>query len=525
MKAKLLVIFVFLFVSFFVYTKAYAVTPDPIIEYQLGPELQGVYQPKAFANCWVVSMGNANYYIGPFIPDANTQLTVVRFLSKQYPVGMGRYTQCEAPTNVSAEERAGWLMARNSNISRSKVRVYYVDGAWDQTTLTPTLTLTPNPVIAPEPTIIFTAGSSDRYYTPKKGDICWTADRYSGRIGYYRIIGANILLVTKFLTDQTPMILNTASCAQEESVSPYERAAWVLDKNRMSRTWNIIGVYYITEDGGMHTSLTDTPTATETPTVTSTVTTSVTNTITETATETYTSTPTVTSTSTPTPSRTASNTATETKTSSATVTNTATSSRTSTKTATVTNTPTATPALVPDKIVPINVSALFIPKTGDICYGQIVGGLRNSIVEFVSNFQAGIEISGGGCFTSKYYSLGQILRYLESRGIRYGYESLPKPTLTPSRTLIPTATIVRFLVIGLNTDGIKPVVIESGTVCWGAKVGSIEYKVVRFQRSLSTPISITKGGCTYGQNLSAEDVFNYLRRVFNTPLSGFVDVR
>jgi hypothetical protein len=510
-----------------VYSKVYAVTPDPIIEYQLGPELQGVYQPKAFANCWVTSMGNQNYYIGPFIPDSNTYLIVVRFLSKQYPVGMGRYTQCEAPTNVSAEERAEWLMARNSNIVRGKVKIYYVDGAWSQVTLTPTMqnnsTVTPTlqytviptytPIPAPNPTVFFqTKDGSDALdvFIPVKNTICWTWHQPTGRIGPYTIPKDKQLLVIKFLEPQGLTLVNTVACEVSESIKPEERASWSNSREPGYYPWSRIVTYYV--DGNMAVvTLTQTPSTTLTPSNTPFLT--------------ETNTSTVTFTSTPTPSRTASNTATETETSSATVTNTATSSRTSTRTATVTNTPTATPALVPDKIVPINVSALFIPKTGDICYGQIVGGLRNNIVEFVADFQAGIEISGGGCFTSKYYSLGQILRYLESRGIRYGYESLPKPTLTPSRTLIPTATIVRYLAIGLNTDGIKSVVIEAGTVCWGAKVGSIEYKVVRFQRSLSTPISITKGGCTYGQNLSAEDVFNYLRRVFNTPLSGFVDVR
>lgn len=513
MKAKLLIIFFCVFVSFFVYSKVYAVTPDPIIEYQLGPELQGVYQPKAFANCWVTSMGNQNYYIGPFIPDSNTYLIVVRFLSRQYPVGMGRYTQCEAPTNVSAEERAEWLMARNSNIVRSKVKIYYVDGAWDHVTLTPTpshsptqtntLTpsLTPTPKPAPPPTLVFYTGDSIdtlQYYAPKKNNICITWNDRIGRIGPYFLPRGRSPIVIKFLEDQSVQSMVVVWCEVATNHSPEERLSFIIKDQPCCYSWNQ-GILMYVGANMQEVTLTPTPTFTNTPSITRTAT------ETEPATETETSTATVTNT--------------------ASVTSTATSSRTSTRAATVTNTPTATPALVPDKIVPINVSALHIPKAGHICYGQVVGSLRSKVVEFAIDFQTGIEISGGGCFTSKYYSLDQILRYLESRGIRYGYESLPKPTLTPSRTLIPTATIVRYLAIGLNTDGIKSVVIEVGMVCWGAKVGNIEYKVVKFQRSLSTPLNITKGGCTYGQNLSAEDVFNYLRRVFNTPLRGFVDVQ
>jgi hypothetical protein len=247
--------------------------------------------------------------------------------------------------------------------------------------------------------------------------------------------------------------------------------------------------------------------------------------VTLTATPSNTDTPSLTCTATATYANTVTNTATSTLTPTITPTSTYTNTATSTRTATATSTATATPVLIADKIVPINVSALHIPKAGDICYGQVVGNLGNKVVEFVADFQTGIEVRGGGCFTSKYYNLGQVLRYLESKGIRLGYESLPKPSLTPTRTLIPTATIVRFLAIGLSTTGTKSVLIEANTICWGAKVGNIEYKVVKFQRSLSTPLNITKGGCTYGQNLNAEDVFNYLRRVFNTPLRGFVDVQ
>lgn len=387
-----------------------------------------------------------------------------------------------------------------------------------------------NEVVTPTPTIgnpnfVFNIGyasSSRAAYAPRKGEICkiWS-DNSSGYFGAIRPGNYNkAYLFTKFTSDSVVSLeANNVECEFSSEYSSEDRLNWYTTHQTYKATYTINNSKAVYVDGAslsivtltntVTPSITPTSTVTETPTPTSAATPNVTDTSTATATATFTSTP----------SRTASYTATETETM------TATNSRTATSTATVTETPTATPALLPDKIVPINVSALHIPKAGHICYGQVVGSLRSKVVEFVIDFQAGIEIIGGGCFTSKYYSLGQILRYLESRGIRYGYESLPKPTLTPSKTLIPTATIVRYLAIGLNTDGIKSVVIEANTVCWGAKVGNIEYKVVRFQRSLPTPISITKGGCTYGQNLSAEDVFNYLRRVFNTPLSGFVDVR
>jgi hypothetical protein len=509
------------------FTKVYATTPDPIIEYQLGAELQGVYQPKAFANCWVTSMGNANFYIGPFIPDSNTHLTVVRFLSRQSPVGMGRYAKCEAPTSVSAEQRAEWLMARDSSIVRSKVRIFYVDGVWDQVTLTvtpshsptntssPTRTntltpsLTPTPIPAPPPTLVFYTGDSIdtlQYYAPKKNNICITWNDLIGRIGPYFLPRGKSPIIIKFLEDQVTQPMVVVWCEEAPNHTPAERLSYIIADQPCCYSWNQGILMYVGTNMQVVT-LTTTPTITTTPmtTSTSTPTSTVTNTSTAIATETETST--LTSTVTSTSSRTSTRTPTRTSSS------------------TRTNTPTVTPVLAPDKVVPGNVSTLHIPKAGHICFGQVIGDVRNSLVEFVSDYSTGIEISGGGCFTKKYYSLSQVMRYIESRGVRYGYLSLPRPTLTPSKTIPPTVTIVRYLAIGMQTDGVKDVILDPGTVCWGKKVGTHEYKVVRFQKGLTTSTRIIVGGCTVGQNLSAEDVFNFLRRVYNTPLNGFVEVK
>jgi hypothetical protein len=365
---------------------------------------------------------------------------------------------------------------------------------------------TPTPTIG-NPVFGFSIGyasSSRAEYAPKNGEVCKVWDDISnGYLGAFRPqTYIKKYLFIKFTSNAiVALSSNNVECEEPSNYSSEDRMNWYTTHQTYKATYTTDNSKAVYVDGSnlAVVTLTATPSNTDTPSLTCTATATYANTVTNTATSTLT--PTITPTST--------------------YTNTA----TSTRTATATSTATATPVLIADKIVPINVSALHIPKAGDICYGQVVGNLGNKVVEFVADFQTGIEVRGGGCFTSKYYNLGQVLRYLESKGIRLGYESLPKPSLTPTRTLIPTATIVRFLAIGLSTTGTKSVLIEANTICWGAKVGNIEYKVVKFQRSLSTPLNITKGGCTYGQNLNAEDVFNYLRRVFNTPLRGFVDVQ
>ena len=534
MKTKLIVFVLSLFVFSFIYSRVFAATPDPIIEYQLGAELQGVYLPKAYSNCWVTSMGNQNYYIGPFIPDSNTHLTVVRFLSKQSPVGMGRYAKCEAPTNVSAEERAEWIMARDSSINRSKVRIYYVDGTWDQVTLTvtpshsPTYTnsptststltpsQTPTPKAAPWPTKIFYTGDSVdtiQYYAPKKNELCLTWNPYTGFIGPYSIPSGKNFLIVKFTENQTSQSMRIVWCEDASNHTPEERLSFTIQDQPCCYFWDRSVIKYIGSNM-TEVTLTSTPTVTQTPNVTVTYSPTHTETATRTSTETDTATITATVTAT----------STKTKTSTPTVTNTRTVTNSVTRTRTSTST--VTPVLAPDKIVPSNVSTLHIAKAGHICYGQVIGGTKNVIVEFVAGYSTGIEIIGGGCFTQKYYSLSQVMRYLERNGIRYSYVSLPRPALSPSRTIQPTVTIVRYLAISMRTEGsIDFLVTEPGTVCWGAKVGSEEYKVVRFQKSMTSTVRITSGGCNVGQSLSAEDVFNYLRRVKNTPLNGFMEIR
>lgn len=358
----------------------------------------------------------------------------------------------------------------------------------------PTGTSTPTAIGAPWPTIIFTTNDNDNstyFYTPQKNELCSSWNPPIGRVGQIGIPSGKGLMVVKFLEDQETIPVNVTWCEAETSITPEERVAWhILDQPGVN-FWSKSVWYYIGKDMAVVT-LTPTFEATLTPTA------SKTSTKTETPSETETSTPT------------------------------ATSTRTSTRTTTSTrtSTPTVTPVLAPDKIVPRNVSTLHIPKAGHICYGQVIGGTKNVIVEFVAGYSTGIEIIGGGCFTQKYYSLSQVMRYLERNGIRYSYVSLPRPALSPSRTIQPTVTIVRYLAISMRTEGqIDFLVTEPGTVCWGAKVGSEEYKVVKFTRSLTKPIRVVSGGCTVGQGLSAEDVFNYLRRVTNTPLNGFMEIR
>lgn len=529
MKTKTFVACFVLLLSILFSVRVFATTPDPIIEYQLGAELSGVYHPKAYANCWATSMGNQNYYIGPFIPDPNTHLIVVRFLSRQTPVGMGRYTKCEAPTNVSAEQRAEWLISRDSSINRSKVKIYYVDGSWDQVTLTVTPshsvtstssptstrtsspTFTPTPIPAPDPIMVFTTGyqvDSNQIYAPRKNDICWTWNHIIGRIGDYWVPSGKQLLVIKFLDDQPNITVNNVICENHLSRTPEERASWAHARESAYYPWSKIVTFYVT--GNMiESTLTSTPTITLTPSQTHVP--SATNTVTITPSST------LTTTSTSSPSSTI------TKTSTRTFTSTKTKTRTSSPTRTSTRTP--VPVLEPDKSVPATVSMLHIPKKGDICFGEFVEGKRNSVVEYTANYSTGVEISGGGCFTKGYFNLSQVLRYLEGKGLTYGYVSLPKPTLTPSKTLPPTATIVSYLAIGIDISGTKEVMIDDGLVCWGRKVGNYEYKSVRFSKNQSGFIRVISGGCTIGQNFSAEDVYNYLRRTSRIPLNGFLELK
>ncbi len=488
MRAKMLVIFVCLFVSFFVSSKANAINetiPEPSRNFiSLGGMAQ--FKPLKGAICLIWNQtetwGTVNYgYLGSIKNwDFKKTYVFVKFTSDSIIALSAVNVECEEPVSISSTQRMEWYIETNATkFNTSNSISLNVDGGTLALSnavedFTPTETLFSATETIQNPNIYYDSNTVSAGIAPEKGVICWTkAYPQGGNIGP---VGGSV--VVKFLANQEYYYIAGAACELPSKVSPEERAKW-FRSNGWYGNYNL-QVVYIGYNGQIVT-----PTITKTPTET----------------PTGTATETVTFTSTPTPSM------------------------TSTRTATVTSTPTATPALIADKLVPINVSALHIPKAGDICYGQVVGNFGNKVVEFVADFQTGIEIRGGGCFTSKYYNLGQVLRYLESKGIRLGYESLPKPSLTPSRTLIPTATIVRSLAIGLSTTGTKSVLIEANTICWGAKVGNIEYKVVKFQRSLSTPLNITKGGCTYGQNLSAEDVFNYLRRVFNTPLRGFVDAQ
>jgi hypothetical protein len=353
------------------------------------------------------------------------------------------------------------------------------------------VSITPTPKPAPDPIVIFSTGESidtTQNYSPKTNDICWTWNHIIGRIGNYFIPSGKQLVVIKFVTDQNTILVNNVACENDISRTPEERASWAHAREPWYYTWDKIVTYYVGANMQVVTlTPTLTPTATETETATASMTITGTNTVTRT------------------PS--------------------ATRTRTRTATRVLTRTPTVTAPIKPSEVFPANVSGFWIPKKGDVCYGEIVGNLNNSIVEFIVDYQIGIRVRNGGCFSKSDYTLGDILRYLNLRGIRYKFESLPKPTLTPSQTLVPTVTIVPFIPVTVNITGKESLVIKPGTICWGREVSSYEYKVVKFHRKLAKPIEVLVGGCHFGFGYSAEDVYNYLRRTSKIPLNGFVDVR
>jgi len=498
---------------------------NPVFGFSIGyaSSSGAVYAPKNGEICKVWD-DISNGYLSAFRPQTyNKKYLFIKFTSNAVVALGSNNVECEGPSNYSSEDRMNWYTSHQTykaTYTTNNSKAIYVDGNnLAVVTLTPTPTTTstpsstntveivspktPTPKPAPPPTLVFYTGDSidtTQNYAPRKNDICWTWNQYIGRIGDYRIPSGKQALVIKFLTDQTVLLVNNVICENSDTRTPEERASWLNYREPWYYPWNKIVTYYVSDSMEIVT-LTATPTVTNTGTATGTATQTQTSTVTETETRTETITPT------------------------ATVTSTQTRTKTPTPTVTITSTPTITPALMPDKLVPVNVSTLHIPKSGHICYGHVIGELRNRIVEFVSDYQYGIEISGGGCFTSKYYTLSQVMRYLESRGIRLSYESLPRPTLTPSRTLPPTATIIKQLLIGLSTDRVKSILVQAGTVCWGERIGNMELKVVRFQKNLTSPIFIYRGGCSFGQNLSAEDVFNYLKRNGNSPLNGFVELK
>jgi hypothetical protein len=514
MKTKIVVfaicVGIYLFTFQFVKNvRSQAVIPEPDIYWQTGKFQWSDVPIESGVICWARGINGFSLY------------TIVKFhnVTPGTTIGMQGAT-CERSTSVTAEQRRPWaenywggsftsvefgLIIPTITVSNTKTA---------SRTPRPTGTFTPTAIPAPWPTIIFTTNDNDSstyFFTPQRNELCSTWHPGVGRLGPINIPDGKGLMIVKFLEDQDTIPVNVTWCEASSDITPEERVSFHIADQPNVNSWNNSVWFYIGK-GMSIVTLTPTPTVTTTPS--STVLVSATSTATETMTET--------STSTRSPTFFASATSTK----SPTMTYTASLTRTSTSTSTRSSTPTVTPVLAPDKIVPSNVSTLHLAKAGHICYGQVVGGNKNSVVEFVSDYSTGIEISGGGCFTQKYYSLNQVMRFLESRGIRYGYVSLPRPTLTPSRTLSPTITIANNLVISIGVDGVKDVLIsEPGTVCWGKKVGNAEYKVVRFQKVSAIPVRVVSGGCTVGQNLSAEDVFNYLRRVRNTILLGFVEIK
>jgi hypothetical protein len=493
--------------------------PEPTIAFTTG---QGIdtnqnYAPKANSICW--TWNHIIGRIGPFSVTSGKQLLVIKFLVDQSSMVMNNVV-CEESVSRLPEERASWANNREPwYYPWSKIETYYVGSNLSVVTLTPTLVVTstptpslsptitksPTPKAAPNPTYVFYTGDSIdtlQYYAPKRNELCITWNHIIGRIGPYFIPAGKSPLILKFTENQSTQPMVVVWCEDASNHTPEERLSSLIQDQPCCYTWERGVIKYI---GFNMQEVTLTPTA------------SITNTPSVTSTSTVTATPSATSTSTVTASNTPWPTATITR------------SRTSTPSRTITptrsKTPTATESLGPNVIVPQGVSTLVRPKDGNVCYGEIVGNQVRVITEFVSDINSGIEISGGGCFTRNNYSLSQILRYLESRGIGYNYTSLPKPTLTPSRTLVPTVTIVSYIHIGLQTDRSKRFLAQAGTICWGNKVSDFEYKVVKFHKGTTSTILVTNGGCYLGENLSAEDVYNYLRRRLNLPLNGFVDVR
>lgn len=178
-------------------------------------------------------------------------------------------------------------------------------------------------------------------------------------------------------------------------------------------------------------------------------------------------------------------------------------------TPTRTPTKTITPTIGSSISIPAQVTAMFKPRIGDICWGQEVGQYRNHIVEFTKNVNYSIYIKNGGCITHGNYSSWQVLQYLKSTGLNYKLIEVPLiPTITPT----PTVTIVPKLVHDWASGKASYLVPIKGTICWGDQVAGKKLFVVEFKKNLQYAILIQNGFCAHTDRYTAADIFNHLIR-------------
>jgi hypothetical protein len=376
-------------------------------------------------------------------------------------------------------------------------------------------TATPKP--APAPTFVFYTGDSVdtlQYFAPKRNNICLTWNHLIGRIGPYFIPSGKRLIIFKFLEDQVAQPMIVVWCEDATNHTPEERLSWQIQDQPCCYSWDNSVTKYIGSNM-LEVTLTPTATITTTPTVTETPTV----TPTESATETETPSETVTLTVTKSPTWDPSTTASKTRTRSPTLTRTPTSTATNSSTRTRTSTPTPTPKLGTFWQTNGDYVTLFFPKKGDVCYGSVLGQFSNVTIEYAINYSMGVAIKNGGCFKQDNYTKTEILKYLRSQGINYPAKTFPEPTATP------TPTIVEYIPISYTSIGKTIFLPTEETICWGVRIGSYKYKVVKFNKTLKSPIELINGYCHLGLNISAEDVFNYVKRKTSIPLNGFLDVK
>jgi hypothetical protein len=538
-KLMLFVLLVLSSVSLVFTTKVKATYPDegttvpspwPTVVFVTGKgvDTTQLYAPKVNDICW--TWNHIIGRIGDYYVPSGKQLLVIKFTSNQSQILVNNVA-CENDANRTPMERAAWANAREPwYYTWDKIVTYYVGENMQIVTINPTPTSTAisgptaTPIPAPSPNMIFTTGESidtTQNYNPKVNDICWTWNHIIGRIGNYYVPSGKQAVVIKFLNNQDTILVNNVVCENSPNIKPEERASWLNYREPSYYTWEKLVSHYVGANMQVVT-LTSTPTITETPSITQTssvtstpsATVTITPTVTSTETETGTPTETVTLTVTKSPTWVAS----QTNTRSPTLTRTPTSTPTNSSTRTRTSTTTPTPKLGTFWQTNGDYVTLFFPKKGDVCYGSVLGQFSNVTIEYAINYSIGVAIKNGGCFKQDNYTKTEILKYLRSQGINYPDKTFPEPTATP------TPTIVKYIPISYTSIGKTVFLPTEDTICWGERIGSYKYKVVKFDKTLKSPIELINGYCHLGLNISAEDVFNYVKRKTSIPLNGFLDV-
>jgi hypothetical protein len=176
-----------------------------------------------------------------------------------------------------------------------------------------------------------------------------------------------------------------------------------------------------------------------------------------------------------------------------------------------TRTPTAsrTPTIGSSMKIPSGVTALHIPRAGHICWGEKVGNYSNALVEYTRNEGRSIQIVNGGCETTGNYTAWQILKHLESKGIKYKSYEFP---MIPTITNTPTVTIVAKLSHDWSGGKATWLIPVNGSVCWGTQIGPHVLKVVEFTKQINHALLFKDAFCVQNTVHSRDDVFNHLKR-------------